>query len=111
MKNSNDRPASSAHDFRVFKESDVILAESVERLADAGYQGLAELHANSRTLAKNPNHRPLIPEQIAASGELARRHILAELVIRKLKILLTLSERHRNRCKRFKLRFNLIAAI
>jgi IS5 family transposase len=101
----------STHDFQVFKESEMILAESIECLADRGYQGLAELHANSRTPAKKSKHHPLTPEQKAANRELARRRILAEHVIRKLKIFRILSERYRNRRKRFKLRFNLIAAI
>ena len=101
----------STHDFQVFKASKMILAESIECLADRGYQGLDKVHANSRTPAKKSKHHPLTPEQKAANRELARRRILAEHVIRKLKIFRILSERYRNRRKRFKLRFNLIAAI
>jgi len=101
----------STHDFQVFKGSKMVLDESIECLADRGYQGLTELHANSRTPAKKSKHHPLTPEQKAANRELARRRILAEHVIRKLKIFRILSERYRNRRKRFRLRFNLIAAI
>jgi IS5 family transposase len=101
----------STHDFQVFKASKMILAESIQCLADRGYQGLDKVHANSRTPAKKSKHHPLTPEQKAANRELARRRILAEHVIRKLKIFRILSERYRNRRKRFKLRFNLIAAI
>jgi IS5 family transposase len=101
----------STHDFQVFKASRMILAENIECLADRGYQGLDKVHANSRTPTKKSKHHPLTLEQKAANRELARRRILAEHVIRKLKIFRILSERYRNRRKRFKLRFNLIAAI
>jgi IS5 family transposase len=101
----------STHDFQVFKESEMLLAESIQCLADRGYQGLTELHANSRTPVKKSKYHPLTPEQKAANRELARRRILAEHVIRKVKIFRILSERYRNRRKRFQLRFNLIAAI
>ena len=95
----------------MFKESDIVLSEEIECLADRGYQGLTELHANSRTPVKKSKYHPLTPEQKAANRDLARRRILAEHVIRKLKVFRILSERYRNRRKRFKLRFNLIAAI
>jgi len=101
----------STHDFQMFKESGMVLDENIECLADRGYQGLTQLHANSRTPVKKSKHHPLTPEQKAVNRELARRRILAEHVIRKLKIFRILSERYRNRRKRFKLRFNLIAAI
>ena len=99
------------HDFQVFKESKMVLDERIECLADRDYQGLAEYHANSRTPVKKSKHHPLTPEQKATNRELARRRILAEYVIRKLKIFRILSEKYRNRRKRFKVRFNLIAAI
>ena len=80
-------------------------------LADAGYQGLADLHANSQTPQKKSKHHPLTPEQKTANRELARQRIFVEHVIRKLKIFRILSERYRNRRKRFGLRFNLIASL
>lgn len=43
--------------------------------------------------------------------KLSRKRILIENIIRRLKIFHILSERYRNRRKRFGLRFNLIAAI
>lgn len=101
----------SAHDFRIFKESEMSLAEHIECLADSGYLGLIELHANSQIPAKKSKLHPLTPEQKVANRELAHRRILVEHVIRKLKIFRILSEKYRNRRKRFGLRFNLIAAI
>ncbi|MBI2759205.1 MAG: hypothetical protein HYX49_11075 [Chloroflexi bacterium] len=42
---------------------------------------------------------------------MAHKRILIEHVFRKLKVFRILSERYRNRRKKFTLRFNLIAAI
>jgi len=101
----------STHDFRLFKESQTSMAYQVLCLADAGYQGLADLHANSKTPKKKSKHHPLTTEQKAANRELARQRIFVEHVIRKVKIFRILSERYRNRRKRFGLRFNLIASL
>jgi transposase len=49
--------------------------------------------------------------QKASNRALSRKRILIENIIRRLKIFRILSERYRNRRKRFGLRFNLIAAI
>ena len=87
------------------------MAHQVLCLADAGHQGLADLHANSRTPKKKSKHQPLIVEQKAANRDLARQRIFVEHVIRKVKIFRILSERYRNRRKRFGLRFNLIASL
>ena len=101
----------STHDFRLFKESKTVMAYHVRCLADAGYQGLADLHTNSQTPQKKSKHHPLTIEQKVANRELARQRIFVEHVIRKVKIFRVLSERYRNRRKRFGLRFNLIASL
>ncbi len=101
----------SAHDFRLFKESKTIMASQVLCLADAGYQGLADLHLNSQTPKKKSKYHPLTVEEKSANRELARQRIFVEHVIRKVKIFRILSERYRNRRKRFGLRFNLIASL
>ena len=101
----------STHDFRLFKESKTVMAYQVLCLADAGYQGLADFHTNSQTPKKKSKLHPLTAEQKVANRELARRRIFVEHVIRKVKIFRILSERYRNRRKRFRLRFNLIASL
>ena len=101
----------SMHDFQLFKTSRVGLLAGIECLADAGYQGLVQLHGNSQTPHKKSKHHPLTDEQKAANRQLASKRILAEHVIGRLKVFRILSERYRNRRKRFGLRFNLIAAI
>jgi transposase len=69
------------------------------------------LHPNSQTPVKKSKLHPLSQEQKASNRALSRKRILIENIIRRLKIFRILSERYRNRRKRFGLRFNLIAAI
>ncbi len=101
----------TTHDFQLFKDSRSVLTKHLGVLADAGYQGLARLHLNSHTPAKKSKLHPLTAEQKASNRALSHKRIWAEHVIRSLKIFRILSERYRNRRKRFALRFNLIAAI
>jgi transposase len=68
-------------------------------------------HPNSQTPVKKSKLHPLSQEQKANNRKLSRKRILIENIIRRLKIFRILSERYRNRRKRFGLRFNLIAAI
>ncbi len=101
----------STHDFHLFNESKTAIAKLTLCLADSGYQGLMDLHANSKTPQKKSKHHPLTPEQKKANRELSQQRIFVEHVIGKLKVFRILSERYRNRRKRFGLRFNLIAAL
>ena len=99
------------HDFRLFKESGVQFAAKILCLADKGYTGITKLHPNSRIPVKKSKDSPLTPEEKKANRALAKERIYAEHVIGRLKVFRILSERYRNRRKRFRLRFNLIAAI
>lgn len=99
------------HDCQLFKDSRSALARQTRVVADAGYQGLTHLHPNSHTPAKKSKFHPLSAEQLATNRAFSRERILIENIIRSLKIFRILSERYRNRRKRFGLRFNLIAAI
>jgi hypothetical protein len=99
------------HDFRIFKEDYAGMAPNILCLADTGYLGINQLHAKSQIPAKKSKNHPLTAEQKTANRELASQRIFCEHVIGKLKVFRILSERYRNRRKRFGLRFNLIAAI
>lgn len=101
----------SQHDFALFKASGCSLAKQICCLADTGYLGIHHLHENSQIPAKRSKLHPLTPEQKASNRKLSHERILIENIIRRLKIFRILSERYRNRRKRFSLRFNLIAAI
>ncbi len=99
------------HDFSLFKHSKTKLSSETECLADSGYQGLLQLHRNSRTPLKKPKGGELTEEQKQFNKELAQERVVIEHIIRHLKIFRILSEKYRNRRRRFMLRANLIAGL
>ena len=101
----------TTHDFALYKRSQLELHESLELLADSGYQGITKLHDRSRTPKKRSKKHQLTRDEKRSNRELSRRRIVVENVIRSLKIFRILLERYRNRRKRFSLRFNLIAGL
>lgn len=99
------------HDFRLFKKSRVKLKTETECQADKGYQGLQKLHSHTRLPKKKPKGGKLSKQEKQLNRALAKERIVAEHVIGKLKVFKIVSERYRNRRKRFGLRFNLIAGL
>jgi IS5 family transposase len=99
------------HDFRLFKESKTRLHPEIVLKADSGYQGIKRVHEKSELPHKRSKKRPLTLEQKAYNHSVSSERVYVEHVIRKLKIFRILSERYRNRRKRFGLRVNLVAAI
>jgi transposase len=98
-------------DFALYKRSETALVAALQCLADSGYQGLTQLHANSQTPKKKSKHHPLTDAEKASNRDLSRRRVGCEHIIGRLKVFRILMERYRNRRRRFGLRFNLIAAI
>jgi hypothetical protein len=119
VQHSNKRILSTAygkgrrHDFKVLEHSRcaISLSENTELYADSGFQGVAKLHPKSCTPHKRWRGRPLTQEQKAHNRAGAKVRILAEHVIRKLKVFRILKETYRHRRRRFALRLNLIAAL
>ena len=99
------------HDFRMFKNSKLRLREDIECLGDKGYQGIHKVHAKSRIQKKKPRGGELSREDKKINQELAKSRVVVEHINRKLKVFKILSDRYRNRRKRFGLRFNLIAGL
>ena len=83
------------------------MRKDIECLGDKGYQGIQKLHANSRIPKKKPRDSQLSREEKKSNQELAKVRVVVEHINRKLKIFKILSDRYRNRRKRFALRFNL----
>lgn len=98
-------------DFALFKASKTSLRSAGVFLADSGYQGISKLHPQSQTPTKKSKHHPLTPEEKSQNRSISRVRIHCEHIIGRLKVFKILSERYRNRRKRFGLRFNLLAAI
>jgi len=99
------------HDFHLFKQSGVRFQASTQRLTDSGYQGLQKIHAKSQLPKKKPRKRPLTKQERRANKTIASQRVLNENVMGRLKRFKIISDKYRNRHKRFGLRFNLIASI
>ena len=99
------------HDFQLFKDSRFHVKAKTELEADTGYQGLAQIHANSLLPKKRSKNHPLTKQERKDNREISRKRIFVEHAIRFVKRFRILSERYRNRRKRFALHFSLIAGI
>jgi hypothetical protein len=99
------------HDFKVFQESGVRFQESTLALTDTGYLGLKKIHTNTSMPKKKSKKHPLTPEDKKRNKELSSQRVLNEHVIGMIKRFKIVSDKYRNRRKRFGLRFNLIAGI
>jgi IS5 family transposase len=99
------------HDLKLLKQSRTRFAAKVKVSADKGYQGIKRVHAESETPHKKPRGGMLTRQQRSENRGLARERIVVEHVNRRLKVFRVLSERYRNRRRRFGLRVNLIAGI
>lgn len=99
------------HDFRIFKNSKVRVRKDIKLLGDKGYQGIQKLHPNSQTPKKKPRGTDLRIRDKKSNQQLAKTRVVGENVHCKLKVFRILSERYKNRRKRFGLRFNFIAGL
>ena len=80
-------------------------------MTDTGYQGLQRIHAKTEMPKKRSKKNPLTKEDKINNQQLSRERVLNENVIDCLKRFKIVSDRYRNRRKRFALRFTLIAGI
>lgn len=99
------------HDFRLFRESGVRIHPEIKTLTDTGYQGISKIHGNAEVPKRKTKKNPLTKEDKRKNRELSSQRVLNENVIGMIKRFKIVSDRYRNRRKRFGLRFNLIAAI
>lgn len=101
--------AGRRHDFRLFKESVVRLHPETEAITDTGYRGLQKLHGKTTMPKKRSKKTPLSKQDKQVNRLIAKDRVPAEHVIACLKRFKIVSDRYRNRRKRFGLRFTLIA--
>jgi hypothetical protein len=99
------------HDFRLFKESRIRMLERILAKVDTGFIGIHKFHKNSELPKKKSKKRPLSKEDKASNRAISSSRVTNEHVIGFVKRFKILSERYRNRRKRFGLRFNLLAGI
>ena len=99
------------HDFRLFKESKTNIHPEILAKTDTGYVGIKKIHANSVLPKKKTKKNPLTAQDKASNRKISSERVGNEHAIGFIKRFKILSERYRNRRKRFGLRFNLIAGI
>jgi hypothetical protein len=95
----------------MFKESKTHIHPAIQVQVDTGYQGIKNYHANSDMPYKRSRKHALTKEQLKHNRHICSSRMVVEHVIREIKVFRILSERYRNRRKRFALRVNLIAAL
>ena len=99
------------HDFRLFKESGVRAKPEIKLNTDTGYLGIQRIHANSVLPIKRKRKRQLTKEEKRFNRQIASERVLNENAIGFVKRFKIVSDRYRNRRKRFALPFNLIAGL
>jgi hypothetical protein len=99
------------HDFRLFKESGVRAKSTTTLQTDTGYLGIKKIHANSILPIKRRRKQKLTKEEKRYNRQVSSERVLNENIIGFIKRFKIVSDRYRNRRKRFSLRFNLIAGI
>lgn len=99
------------HDFKLFKESKVRWTKERCGLTDSGYTGIKKLQRSSRLPKKSSKKKPLTKEEKKQNQKISSERVVNENVIGSLKKFKIISDKYRNRRKRFGLRFNLIAGI
>ena len=106
-----DSGKARTYDLRLWRNSEVRLADTCLCLADKGYQGIVKQHQMSITPCRKPPKRPLPDADKQANRALAGLRIRVEHSIRRLKRFRIFAERYRNRRRRFGLRLHLLAGI
>lgn len=85
--------------------------EKIEANTDTGYQGIAKIHKNSILPKKRTKKNPLSKEDKKQNRKISSKRTSNEHSIGFIKRFKIVSERYRNRRKRFGLRFTLLAGI
>jgi IS5 family transposase len=99
------------HDFKLFKDTVVGVDTMIKFLADSGYQGIQNFFPNSEIPNKKSKKNPLNKTEKKNNRQISKNRIFIEHVNSKIKIFRIMSERYRNRHKRFGLRANLICGL
>lgn len=95
----------------MFKDSKVRWTQNIQGIVDSGYAGLKKLQSTSLLPKKRRKGKLLTREEKRMNRDISSKRALNENVIGRLKRFKILSDKYRNRRKRFGLRFNLIAGI
>lgn len=106
---SKSRPG-SVHDFKLHKQEPPLHPKS-RAFADSGYQGLDKRHKKTELPYKATKRRPLDHEEKAYNRALSRIRVKIENVLGDIKTFRILSDRYRNKRKRYTIKFKIIAGV
>jgi len=85
--------------------------KDIKEIIDSGYTGIKKIQNNTELPKKRSKKTPLTKEDKNKNKEISSQRVLNENIIGFIKRFRIVSDRYRNRRKRFGLRFNLIAGI
>ncbi|MGV8948549.1 MAG: transposase family protein [Candidatus Paracaedibacter sp.] len=100
----------SVHDFELHKTEPPILKDT-RAFVDSGYQGLDKLHNETELRYKTTKTKPLDAQEKEYNTALSCICVKVENIIGDLKTFRILSYRYRTKCKRYNVKFNIIAGI
>lgn len=99
------------HDFKMFKDSKLHMPSDIEILGDSGYQGIKDIHANSRIPIKKPKGKKLTKRQKLYNHLISKKRIVVENIIRRCKIFRITKDVYRGKHKNHGKVWNLIAGL
>lgn len=100
----------STHDFTVFKREKAP-PKDARIFVDSGYQGIHKVHQNADFPYKSTKNKPLDHEEKAYNTALSRLRVKVEHIFAQIKTFKIMSDRYRNKRKRYGVKFNIIAGI
>lgn len=100
----------SVHDFTIFKQGPPLPYDSTA-FVDSGYQGINKFHKEVEFPYKATKNKPLDKEEKEYNRVLSRIRVKVENVLGQVKVFRILSDRYRNKRKRYGIKFNIIAGI
>ncbi len=106
---SKSRPG-AMHDYALHKKEPPIPPDS-RAFVDSGYQGLDKIHPQTELPYKATKTKPLDKEEKEYNHALSRCRVIVENIIGDIKTFKILSDRYRNKRKRYGIKFHIIAGI
>lgn len=100
----------SIHDFTLFKKGKRVFKD-VRILTDSGYQGIDKIHQNADFPYKATKLKPLELEEKEYNRALSRARVIVENIIGDIKNFKIISDRYRNKRKRYGIKFHIISGI
>lgn len=108
---STKQGVGKTHDFRLYKESKNRVHPDTNINGDSAYQGIQKIHPKSSIPKKRTKKNPLSKQDKERNKKISSERVFVENVFAFIKKFKIVSQRYRNRRKRFGLRFNLICGI